>query len=58
MHSVEHNSLRHMSEIINVWNKSKSSHQTIKNYIDRIHDFLNEFKVENIIYSCNYGYDE
>jgi len=58
MYSVEHNSLRHMSEIINILNKSEPSHQTIKNYIGKIQDFLNEFKVDNIVYSGNYGYDE
>ena len=58
MHSIEHNSLRHMSEIINILDRSEPSHQTIKNYIDKIQDFLNEFKVKNIVYSGNYGYDE
>lgn len=58
MYSVEHNSLRHMSEIINIWNRTEPSHQTVKNHINKIKDFLNEFKVDNIFYSGNYGYDE
>jgi transposase-like protein len=58
MHSVEHNSLRHMSELLYILNKTNPSHQTVKNYINKLENNLDELKVKNISYSGNYGYDE
>jgi transposase-like protein len=56
--SIEHNSLRHISEIIQSLKGCNPSHQTIRNKIETIYPLLESMKIKNIKFSGNYGYDE
>ena len=55
--SIEHNSLRSISKLMELLEQTHPSPQTIKNYINKESEKLKKLQ-ENITFSGHYGYDE